>query len=81
VKCSEFLKKMSDYFDGQIPEPLLSDLRAHMGQCSHCEVVVNTVEKTIRIYRNQDIYELELPEQVRDDLRCKIMTKCRCDKG
>ena len=81
MTCKEFLEKLSDYFDGNIPEPLRAELQKHMGKCSHCEVVLNTVEKTIRIYRGQDIYELELPEKVRDELRCRIMSKCKCSKG
>ena len=77
MTCTEFLAKMTDYFDGTVAEPLLTEIRTHMAECSHCEVTVNTTQQTIHIYRNQEIYAYEMPEELRDKLRCSIMAKCR----
>ena len=77
MTCTEFLAKMTDYFDGTVGEPLLTEIRTHMAECSHCEVTVNTTQQTIHIYRNQEIYAYEMPEELRDKLRCSIMAKCR----
>jgi predicted anti-sigma-YlaC factor YlaD len=81
VTCTEFLEKLTDYFDGTVHEPLLAEIRTHMKKCSHCEVVVNTVEKTIHIYRSSDLYEYEMPDDLRDRLRSAIMDKCRGSKS
>ena len=77
MTCTEFLAKMTDYFDGTVSESLLVEIRAHICECSHCEVVVNTTQQTIHIYRNQEIYAYEMPEELRNKLRCAIMAKCR----
>jgi anti-sigma factor RsiW len=74
VTCTDFLSKMTDYFDGQIAPDLLQEVRAHLCECHHCEVVVNTTRQTIEIYRDNEIYEFS-PE-LRERLHAAIMAKC-----
>jgi predicted anti-sigma-YlaC factor YlaD len=68
---------MTDYFDGTVDASLLEEVKAHLCECQHCEVVVNTTQQTIHIYRDQQIYEYEMPEPLRDRIRKAIMDKCR----
>jgi predicted anti-sigma-YlaC factor YlaD len=68
---------MTDYFDGTVDASLLEEVKAHLCECSHCEVVVNTTQQTIQVYRDHQIYEYEMPESLRDRLRTAIMEKCR----
>jgi anti-sigma factor RsiW len=75
VNCTDFLAKLTDYFDGQIDPALLGEVKAHLGTCHHCEVVVNTTRKTIDVYRGQQTYEF--PEDLADRLRGAIMDRCR----
>lgn len=77
MTCTEFLAKMTDYFDGTVDASLLEEVKAHLCECSHCEVVVNTTQQTIQVYRDHQIYEYEMPESLRDRLRTAIMEKCR----
>jgi len=65
---------MTDYFDGQIEPELVAEVRAHLCECHHCEVVVNTTRQTIEVYRDNEIYEFS-PE-LRDRLHSAIMAKC-----
>ncbi len=74
MTCTDFLSKMTDYFDGKIAPDLLQEVRAHLCECSHCEVVVNTTRQTIEVYRDNEIYEFS-PE-LRERLRSAIMAKC-----
>jgi len=78
VTCTEFLAKMTDYFDGQVEPKLLAEIRGHLSECTHCEVVVSTTKQTIQIYRDNDIYEL--PTDLREKTISSIMEKCRCSK-
>jgi predicted anti-sigma-YlaC factor YlaD len=78
VKCTEFLKELSDYLDGKITEGLKAELDEHLHWCRECHVVVNTTKKTIEIYRDNQIYELPTP--LRNRLHEAIMTKCRHSK-
>ena len=74
MNCTDFLSRMTDYFDGQIEPELVAEVRAHLCECHHCEVVVNTTRQTIEVYRDNEIYEFS-PE-LRDRLHSAIMAKC-----
>jgi len=75
VKCTEFLKELTDYLDGKITESLRIELDEHLHWCKECHVVMNTTKKTIEIYRDNQVYEL--PDDLRNRLHQAIMTKCR----
>ena len=79
MNCTEFLAKLTDYFDGQIDPDLLAEVKQHLCSCHHCEVVVDTTRKTIDIYRGHEPYDL--PERVSNRLRAAIMERCKaCGK-
>ena len=75
MTCTDFLSRMTDYFDGQIGPELLAEVRAHLYECHHCEVVVNTTRQTIEVYRDHEVYEFS-PE-LRERLHAAILARCR----
>ena len=75
MTCTDFLSKLTDYFDGQISPELLEEVRAHSASCSHCEVVLDTTRQTIEVYRDHELYELSSEFQER--LHSAIMTRCK----
>ncbi len=74
MNCTEFLAKLTDYFDGEIDPALLAEVKEHLGSCHHCEVVVSTTQQTISIYRHQETYEF--PEDLSERLRLAVMKRC-----
>ena len=74
MNCTEFLSKLTDYFDGQIDPALLAEVKAHLGTCHHCEVVVDTTRKTIDVYRGAVSYEF--PDELSNRLRAAGMERC-----
>jgi anti-sigma factor RsiW len=75
VNCTDFLAKLTDYFDGQIDPALLAEVKEHLGTCHHCEVVVDTTRKTIDVYRGAETYEF--PEELSSRLRAAVMERLR----
>lgn len=75
MTCTEFLAKMTDYFDGTVEKALLVEIKEHLCECHHCEVVVDTTQKTIEIYRDHQVYAL--PEDLRERTISSILTRCR----
>ena len=78
MNCTDFLAKLTDFFDGQIEPDLLAEVKEHLGTCHHCEVVVNTTRKTIDIYRHEQPYEF--PDELSTRLRSAIMARCQASK-
>ncbi len=74
MTCTDFLSKLTDYFDGQISPELLDEVRAHSASCHHCEVVLDTTRQTIEVYRDNELYELSTEFQ--DRLHAAILDKC-----
>jgi len=74
VNCTDFLAKLTDYFDGHIDPALLAEVKEHIGCCHHCEVVVDTTRKTIEVYRGNQTYEL--PEDLHLRMKDAVMKRC-----
>jgi hypothetical protein len=78
MNCTDFLSKMTDYFDGQIEAELLVEVKQHLAECHHCEVMVDTTKQTIKFYKDSEIYEFS--PDLRDRLHTAIMSKCGATK-
>ncbi len=78
MNCTDFLAKLTDYFDGTIAGDLLTEVRKHLSECHHCEVVVSTTRKTIDVYKDHEVYDF--PPDLSTRLRKAIMQRC-CESG
>ena len=65
--CKDMLTDLSDYIDGSAEEALCQEIEQHMEDCPDCQIFVDTLEKTIYLYRQQD-EALSLPEGSRSRL-------------
>lgn len=79
MKCSDFLKELTDYLDGVIDARTKAELEEHLQWCHNCYVVCNTTQRTIEIYRDSELYEL--PDDLRSRLRSAIMSRCEESKA
>jgi anti-sigma factor RsiW len=64
--CHELAGYLSDYVDGELEAALCAQLEAHLADCPDCRVMVDTVRRTIILYRSQPAPEL--PSDVQDRL-------------
>ncbi len=78
MKCSDFLKELTDYLDGVIDTRTKAELEEHLQWCHNCYVVCNTTQRTIEIYRDHEV--VELPDDLRSRLRTAIVSKCEQHK-
>ncbi|MDR3764721.1 MAG: zf-HC2 domain-containing protein [Acidobacteriota bacterium] len=78
MKCSDFLKELSDYLDNNMDATTKAELEEHLQWCHNCYVVCNTTKSTIEIYRGSELYEL--PDELRGRLQKAIVSKCECHK-
>ncbi|MCP5517473.1 MAG: zf-HC2 domain-containing protein [Verrucomicrobiales bacterium] len=73
MKCQELLALLNDYIDGTVDPALCEEFERHMGGCAACQVVVDNIRKTIRVYCEGR--EMELPvgfrTRLHDSLRAR----------
>jgi anti-sigma factor RsiW len=71
MKCDELLKLLNDYVDGTVDPAICAEFQKHMAGCNPCQVVVDTVRKTITLYKQGQPYELpvEFRQRLHEVLR------------
>ena len=79
MKCSDFLREISDYLDGFLDARTKSELEEHLSWCRNCYVICDTTRQTIEIYRHSELSEF--PNGLRERLHDALMRKRRGDDG
>lgn len=68
--CRQLVEMLSDYVDGELSKNLCADLEKHLAGCENCRIVVDTMRKTVYLYRVASSSPT-LPTDVRERLyRC-----------
>ncbi len=62
--CQDLLEGLSDFVDGIAGEDLCAEIERHMADCPNCRIMVDTLRKTISLYRERDA-DTSLPQDVR----------------
>ena len=52
MDCDEVLNQLSEYVDDEARAELCRAIEEHLALCRGCKIEVDTVRKTIMIYRN-----------------------------
>ena len=64
--CRETLEVLSEYIDGELDPALCAEIEHHMAQCGNCRIMVDTLRKTVILYR--DFGHEEVPPDAKDRL-------------
>jgi anti-sigma factor RsiW len=68
MECKSLLESLSDYVDGTLSEELCEEIQRHIAECHNCQIVVDTLRRTVYLY-HATASELEnVPPKVRDRL-------------
>lgn len=78
-ECRRYLASLTDYVDGDLDPELCRELEAHMAACENCRVVVNTMTKTISLYRQ--LPTPDLPNAVKERLYAVLDLKPQRGNG
>lgn len=65
-QCKEILEQLSAYIDDELEASLCAEIEAHLAECPDCQALVDTLRKTVTLYRECE--PDDLPPGVRDRL-------------
>ena len=65
--CRQLLNSLSDYLDGDLPQELCDEIELHMKDCDNCQIVVDTLSKTVSLYQTSTEPAV-VPDEVRQRL-------------
>jgi predicted anti-sigma-YlaC factor YlaD len=51
-RCQALQAQLPDYLDGEAKDAICRAVEEHLASCDDCRVVVDTLKKTITLYRN-----------------------------
>lgn len=80
LKCKDLLENLSAYMDGDLEANLCGDIEAHINACTNCEIVINTLKKTIHLYQVEG-HETTLPPETRRRLFASLDLDDYVNKG
>lgn len=66
LTCKQFLEELNDYLDEAVDAELRHRIETHITECPNCFVILDTTQKTIRVYKGMQ--PQELPEDVQTRL-------------
>jgi predicted anti-sigma-YlaC factor YlaD len=64
ARCLELVGQLNDYVDHELAAELCRDLEHHLADCPDCQVVFDTLAKTISLYRLLGETPAELPVDI-----------------
>jgi anti-sigma factor RsiW len=68
-QCRQLLGNLSDYIDGELQAKLCAEIEEHLKGCEDCTVVLNTMRRTIELYRKASTEQSpEMPGEMRQRL-------------
>lgn len=60
----ERLGRLNEYIDGELPADLCRELEQHLAECPDCQIVYDTLTKTISLYHTLGETDSTLPPDV-----------------
>ncbi|MFO0929620.1 MAG: zf-HC2 domain-containing protein [Gemmataceae bacterium] len=70
MTCEELLQALNAYVDGDALPAFCEKYAAHLAECNPCQVVVDNIRQTIRLYRAGEPYPM--PPEFQDSLRQQL---------
>lgn len=71
MNCSELIRSLGDYIDGDIQPEICAMLEEHIKGCENCKIVVDTMKKTIYLYHDH-AEQNSIPGEVKEKLFRKL---------
>lgn len=66
MACKDMLGNLSDYVGGELPQELCAEIERHVAECGNCRIVVDTLRRTVTLYREHG--HQDLPADARSRL-------------
>jgi len=68
LTCKDFLNELGEYLDDSVGPELKAKLHQHVSECPNCWVVLDTTQKTIKVYKGME------PQTIPPDIHQRLMS-------
>jgi len=77
--CEHALGPLSEFVDGELNPGLCAEIERHLVECGNCRVVVDTLRRTITLYRDHG--HEGVPQDAKDRLYAVLRVEQECRAG
>jgi hypothetical protein len=63
-ECKSMLSNLSDYVDGELDEEIVQEIKRHLLACRDCTIFVDTLRKTLILYRRNSLGITHIPQDI-----------------
>jgi RNA polymerase sigma-70 factor, ECF subfamily len=70
MKCEELLAALNEYVDGELDPGICDPFQEHLKDCNPCQIVVDNIRQTIKLYKAEERFEL--PTTFHERLDCLL---------
>ena len=67
LTCKDFLNELSEFMDGSLDREIREKLQQHVSECPNCWVVLDTTQRTIKVYKGLQ------PQTIPSDIHSRLM--------
>lgn len=67
MNCQELLRAINEYVDGEIDPSICAQLEQHMRGCDGCRIFVDSVKKTVTLFKGEQVFEIPIEVKQRLD--------------
>jgi anti-sigma factor (TIGR02949 family) len=67
LTCKDFLNELTDFLDDSLDSELREKLQKHVSECPNCWVILDTTQRTIRVYKGVE------PQTIPPDIHSRLM--------
>ncbi|MBC7927237.1 MAG: zf-HC2 domain-containing protein [Bryobacteraceae bacterium] len=68
LTCKDFLNELSSYLDDSLDPEIRARLHQHVSECPNCWVVLDTTQKTIRVFKGME------PQNIPADIHSRLVS-------
>lgn len=83
MTCEQILQGLNEYVDGDTLSAVCREFADHLAGCNPCQIVVDNIRNTIRLYKDGERYPVppEMTARLRDALRRRWAERfpAKCD--
>jgi len=73
ISCKDVVAALSDYLDDDLSPETKSELEAHLAECRTCQVIYDSMHKSVRLVTESRSFDLS--ESVTERLLAKIHSR------
>lgn len=68
LTCKDFLNELSEFLDDTLDPKIRAELHKHVEECPNCWVVLDTTQRTIKVYKGLE------PQTIPPDIHSRLMS-------